>query len=466
MAIELLDVDMAVLGAGSAGSAAAWALAGAGFRVMLLEARALDEAGASWANLVPVWPFSESGVGVPQHPELLEEDRSYTMLSRTGPGRSVVSGDKPFVHIDCRLWMKRIHGMAVDRGVEFRDRVARVEVLMVGDRLTALQVVQRSPDGRESRLEVRARLFVDASGIAGVLRRQVPVMQADCPEPSAQRGELCSGANEICEIVDRPRAREFLVRQDLQPGDTAVWTGVSGGYSTIVAHVRERLDSILITTGAIADGRHGSGIEVLRDFKTRHPWIGRGIFGGAGLIPIRRPYDRLGAPGLVLVGDAACQVFPGHASGIGAGLMAARCLADVMQGRTDPGSEESVWAYQSHYHRGAGAFPGSFDAFRILSVSMSEQDVGNLIGGGLMQESAVRTALGQRMTMPNPREAPVLVQAVLKNPKLAARVGQAAARMGTLAVLYRAHPDKPDRAALKRWSRAVAFASGGTPDVV
>ena len=62
------------------------------------------------------------------------------------------------------------------------------------------------------------------------------------------------------------------------------------------------------------------------------PWLGESISGGSGVIPLRRPYARFTAPGLALVGDAACQVFPAHGSGIGMGLIAGRMLADAVAG--------------------------------------------------------------------------------------------------------------------------------------
>ncbi len=465
MVEERLDADVVVAGAGTAGSNAAWALAGAGFTVLLLEARSFAEAGARWANLVPVWPFEAAGVALPEPPEALEEDRAYTMLSLTGPGRTRMEGNRPCIHVDCRALVERLQSMGRAAGVQGRDCVQRMTLECDASGRPAVLTGERHPaDAAPSRLRVTARLFVDATGTAGHLRRQVPGLAADCPELASN--ERCLGANEVCEVLDPTAARDFMARLGLEPGDAFAWTGVKGGYSTIVCHLRADANSILVTTGSLGDGLHGSGVEVLRDFKARNPWIGRGIFGGSGLIPIRRPYDRLGAPGIALVGDSGCQVFAAHASGIAIGLLAGRCLADSLAGRTDPGAEDAVWAYQSAFLRTHGPMLGAFDAFRRLSVSLSEAEVGDLVGEGFLQESSIRSALGQKLLAPHVvGEGPALARALMRRPALAAKLAATGARGAAAATVYRAFPTHPDRNALRRWSRTVAAALGGSPDV-
>ncbi len=465
MVEERLDADVVVAGAGTAGSHAAWALANAGFRVALVEARRFAEAGARWANLVPVWPFEAAGLANPEPPEALEEDRSYSMLSLTGPGRTVLDRDKPCVHVDCRLLVERLQSLGRLAGVQGLDCLRHMALEFdASGRPTALTADRDPPDAAPSRVRITARLFVDAAGITGPLRRQVPGLAADCPDLA--QDEVCAGANEVCEVADPAAARDFMAGLGLGAGDAFAWTGVRGGYSTIVCHVRADAGTVLITTGSVADGRHGSGVAILKAFKAGHPWIGRGLFGGSGLIPIRRPYDRLCAPGIALVGDSACQVFAAHASGIAIGLLAGRCLADSLAGRQDPGAEESVWAYQSSFLRTHGPMLGAFDAFRRLSVSLSEAEVGDLVGEGFLQASSVRSALGQKLLLPRlVDEGLALARALAHRPGLAAKLAATGARGAAAAALYRAHPAHPDRDALRRWSHGVAAALGGRADV-
>lgn len=465
MGEERIDADVAVVGAGTAGSAAAWALAKAGFRTVVLEGRDLDGAGARWANAVPPWFFDEAGIARPTPPEEQMEERSAVLLSRSGSRRAVMAGGMPYVGVDCRRLVRRLQGMGQDAGVQFLDRVrgAALEFDASGRPLALAARRLRGQDA-ETPLRVTARLFVDASGFGGTLRHQSPVLSADCPDPTPD--ETCSGANQIREVVDPEGARAYLASLGLAPGDTVNWAGVRGGFSTLVIHVRADVRTVLLTTGVTQEADRGTGLDILEQFVAESPWIGRAIFGGTGLIPIRRPYDRLGAPGIALVGDAACQVFPAHASGIGMGLMGARCLVDAVKGRPDPGAEDAVWAYQARFQRTHGPILGGFDAFRRLTVSLSAADVGALVGEGFVTGGSLRLALSQRLVPPNLAvEVPSIAQATIRRPDLAAKLAKAGTRMAAVAAMYRLHPEKPDREALRRWSRAVGTALGGRPDI-
>ncbi|HMV37307.1 MAG TPA: FAD-dependent oxidoreductase, partial [Turneriella sp.] len=62
--------DIAVLGAGPAGSASALFLAQAGFRVALIEKRRFAKAGPSWVNGIYLDSFDEVGLAKPAGEEI------------------------------------------------------------------------------------------------------------------------------------------------------------------------------------------------------------------------------------------------------------------------------------------------------------------------------------------------------------------------------------------------------------
>jgi hypothetical protein len=62
-------------------------------------------------------------------------------------------------------------------------------------------------------------------------------------------------------------------------------------------------------------------------------------------------------------------------------------------------------------------------------------------------------------------EGPALARALMRRPALAAKLAATGARGAAAATVYRAFPTHPDRNALRRWSRTVAAALGGSPDV-
>ena len=57
-----MPYDVAIIGLGTAGSALAFQCARVGLRVLGVDARTFDEAGARWVNGVPAWTFDAASV--------------------------------------------------------------------------------------------------------------------------------------------------------------------------------------------------------------------------------------------------------------------------------------------------------------------------------------------------------------------------------------------------------------------
>jgi flavin-dependent dehydrogenase len=453
--------DAVVVGAGSAGSAAAWMLARDGLRVALVESRPLASAGPSWINAIPRRLFDAAGVPPPEPPERPEGIPSFTILERDGPGRATLD-PAPAAGIDMRRLVDRLHALAAGAGVETFDRASGVSPVLESGRPVGVEFERPAGAGRR-RLRLAGRLLVDASGMAAVLRRAVPALAADCPGPAPR--EVCSAAAEKSAIGDRDGAASFLERHGMRPGATFAWAGLWGGFSTLYVETDVDLRHVNVVTGTIAAGGFGSGLSHLREFRRAQGWIGRRLRAGAGPIPLRRPYSRLAAPGIALVGDAACQVFPAHASGVGYGLLAARTLADAVRGRGDPGGGEAAWAYQSAFHRGPGAALAAFAAFRKMSQSLTCAQVQAVTALGLSGTLAARRAFTQEEPAVSASDVATVLRASLRQPGLAAGMARAGARILALLALSRRYPATPDETALRLWDRAMAAVTGDAPDI-
>ncbi len=453
--MQTRQFDIVVMGAGTAGAAAAAFLAQAGRSVALVDARTLGTAGARWVNGVPPWMFDAAGVERPVAPER----RAVGAFVMTGiRGRARIRLDpSPVWAVDMRLLVARLQAMGSTAGVEAfaPARLGRVD--LADGRPRALSL--RLPEG-EVRLE--ADLFIDASGLSGVLRRQVPLLARDCPAVS--RDHLCTAAQYVYRVADPAGAAAHLAAADVRMGDTLCRAGVSGGYS--IANLTVDHDEVEILTGAIARPPFHSGPALIAALRRSHPWIGDPLFGGASAIPLRRPYDRLGAPGVALLGNAACQVFSAHGSGIGVGLLAARMLADTVAGASDPGDRAVVWSYQAAFHRRLGPLLAAYDLFRRRSQSFDGAEVERLFEAGLLSEDSYRAGLLQRLPVPDVREMAATLRAALRSPLLTARMAPTFARFAPAVALYRRAPDAPDDAALARWSRRVAKVFDEPPDLM
>jgi menaquinone-9 beta-reductase len=420
-----------VVGAGATGAACAAFLAEAGFAVVCLEQRELTHAGARWVNGVPRAAFTQAGVALPVAPEHLGGPSPFHLVV-SGSGGQVLPAltitDHDVIHVDMRGLVARLHDRARRAGVQFRE-----DTIVHGWQGEALATTAGP---------VSARWIVDASGLTGArLLEQAPV----------PRTELCAAAQEVRELADRPGALAFLDRVGAQPGESVGFVGVAGGYSVLNIHIDHELGSVGILTGSIPALGYPSGKAILDRFVAEHPWVGARRFGGAAAIPLRRPYDRLASDRVAVLGDAGCQVFPAHGSGVGAGLLAARSLADTLAAGGSMRDYEVVW------QRKHGALLASFDALRRFTQSLDGAAVARLFASGLAEPELMTSGLNQelpRLSLPSLwRMAPRLGRALFADPRLSRGLVAAGVRSQLVHALYSRYPR--DLRYLPSWSRAV-----------
>ena len=185
------------------------------------------------------------------------------------------------------------------------------------------------------------------------------------------------------------------------------------------------------------------------------PWMARTMCGGGGRIPLRRAYDRFTATGIALVGDAACQVMPGHGSGIGFGLMAGKVLAEAVGDADDPGDADVLWRYQAAYLREFGAILAGYDAIRRMSVRLGSDGVEELFASGIFSPALVLPGLDQKLGMLSPAQTLAAARTLVTRPHLARVVVPALAAMVTARLLYAAYPRTRSDRALRAWSAVV-----------
>ena len=150
---------------------------------------------------------------------------------------------------------------------------------------------------------------------------------------------------------------------------------------------------------------------------------------------------------MALLGDAGCQVFPAHGSGVGAGLVAARMLADTL-GRGAPLRDYEV-AWQRRY----GGMFAFFDVFRRWNQTVDAATLGQAMGLGLVDAETLRAGLDQMMPRPSLRSIVAKVRALLGEPALAGQLATTAARSAAVRALYAAYPRRTDQ--VSAWSRSV-----------
>ena len=110
-----MNVDVAVVGAGSAGAAAALDCARRGMSVVCLEAGPLEQAGACWINGIPGWMFDAAGIPRPTDDELVANPQAHHTFAGWGPERVTVP-EAAFLQVDMRRLVTRLQRSAAEAG--------------------------------------------------------------------------------------------------------------------------------------------------------------------------------------------------------------------------------------------------------------------------------------------------------------------------------------------------------------
>jgi flavin-dependent dehydrogenase len=411
------DFDVIVVGAGTSGAALASMLAESGMRVLCVEKRPLADAGARWINGVPRASFAEAGIPLPGPDESDGKPAVFHLVA--GDGRVRVP-THDVIEVDMRKLVARLQARAVAAGADLRESVS---------------VLGRHDDVLETSAgPLRARFIVDASGMTGARLLD---------QPRVQRDDICAAAQEVREVLDRDAALDYFGTHGVREGEVLGFVGVAGGYSVLNVRLHHGGATIGILTGSIPSLGFRSGKAILDDFVRRHPWVGARVFGGSGPIPLRRAHDRLANDHVALLGDAGCQVFPAHGSGIGAGMVAARLLADTLVRGGSLRDYEVAWQRK---HGGVFAF---FDVFRRWNQTVSEETIGRAMEGGLIDAETLRAGIDQALPRPSLRSVATKARGSIDQPVLAKVV----ARSIAVRALYARYPRRPDRVA--RWARQV-----------
>jgi flavin-dependent dehydrogenase len=212
---------------------------------------------------------------------------------------------------------------------------------------------------------------------------------------------------------------------------------------------------VALLTGSVPAQGFPSGLQILRRFAAEHGWVGPTLFGGSRVIPLRRPRDVIAKEGVALLGDAACQVFPAHGSGIGPGLVAASVLAEELS------AGRGVLGYQLAWMRRWGGLLAAWDLFRRFSQTLSASDIAALMRAGLLDEAGSRDGLDQRFPGLHAHTLPAKLRGVLREPGKVAALAPILLRMAAVRALYARYPADPAR--LAAWSRRAARFCGDDP---
>jgi geranylgeranyl reductase family protein len=338
--------DVAVVGAGPAGSVAAQEIAAAGFRVLLLEEHPQVGQPVHCSGLVTPRTLEAAGVR-----DGIVLNRIYGAIVHTPAGRQITLRDG------------RVHALVIDRcrldqllaqGAQEAGATLQLESRVVG--LEAGKGRSRLLLQRHGRREaVDVGLVIGADGSRSV------VAQALGAEKSHE--SIAAIGGEVAAAPLAPDMVEVFARPDLAPGWFA-WT------IPVEGHV--------LRIGIGSQDRSRSPRRLLQELTTQYSHLRGSSFLRlqGGVIPVA-PLRRVAAPGAMLVGDAAGQVKPTSGGGIYTSILAAKLCAQVAVEALKAGDlrNGALDRYQSLWMRHLGAELLRGRALRRLLLQLSPREV-------------------------------------------------------------------------------------------
>jgi flavin-dependent dehydrogenase len=329
--------DVIVAGAGTAGTYFGWLVAKQGYSVVILEQDTRDRAGSRLEVFHhDCCAFEQSGIPPPDKgsPELIA---TWNAGNAHSPGGLVKKVNHGFHVMRFAPFLHRLHAIAETSGVKLEFSTRVTGFLHEGGVITGVMAERNG-----ERVEFRARLVVDASGIPAILRAALP--------PSHDVETFRLGPDDVMHVVLRyikwtkPDAPHFV--------------GINGW-----AFHKAFCNPCGIQAGAILGiGQPGSfelAEAALTDFLatvTFPPF--EVVKVERGITPYRRPPYSLVGDEFLCLGDSACITKPISGEGISAAWQLCRVAATVAgEALAKPGdvTRERLWEINVRYFRNQGA---------------------------------------------------------------------------------------------------------------
>jgi digeranylgeranylglycerophospholipid reductase len=355
---QQLQADVVGVGAGTSGCYFAWRLAQAGFNIIVIEKRPLEDLGQHLDIFhmdevrfeefgIPV-PTADEGELIGYHPTGLAWSPDLEVSNQVRYAFYVMH--KP-------AFQRRMHRYVREAGGEILDRIEAIGPIIEDGAVVGLQALR---DGEP--LEIRGRITVDASGINSAVRTRLPddFCQANDMENDPIRDE---DTLFVCLEFRDGLGEGYPVGLNFYPFHKA-FCNPSRGLGVIL--------------GIGQPGSYEYAWQKHREWREEYfgdP--GRVLKRLQGKTPYRRsPYSLVGN-GFMVMGDAAFQTKPFSGEGVTSSFTACRIAAEVAAEALRRGdvSRESLWDYNVRYFQDQGAKFASMFVQLPAAAELSQREV-------------------------------------------------------------------------------------------
>jgi digeranylgeranylglycerophospholipid reductase len=431
----LKNFDVIIIGAGSGGCLAAKTIAEAGFEVCLLDRKREEDIGEKvCGDAIGKHHFDNLNLDHPAGDELEQKIDGIKIYSPDMESVFNVRGEG--VHgylVNRQLFGQRLVRVAKDAGATLLDST------LVSDPIIKKQYVigvsaKELKTGKK--FELSAQVVVDASGYSAVLRKKLPPEIGIKTEVNNEDVVICyREIREVKDEVDDPSFCEIYLNLQRVPG----------GYYWIFPKSPTKVN---VGLGVAMTKGFPNPKKLFNDLILPMPLFkgSHALSGGGGHVPTRRPLSVMVGNGIVLVGDAACQVNPIHGGGIGSSMMGGAKAGEVIvKGlETADVSREGLWSYNGKYMEVYGAKQAGLDVFRMLLQRLTNNELNYGMEHHLItDEDLLKTSLGEDVKL-NITEKTRRVFKGIGSLSLLKKLNATVKLMKEIKSLHRNYPSSPE----------------------
>jgi digeranylgeranylglycerophospholipid reductase len=431
----LKKFDVVVVGAGTGGCLTAKTLAKAGFKVCMIDRKEEKKIGDKvCGDAIGKHHFENIGIAHPSGAELNQKIEGIKVYSPDMKTEVNVKGEG--VHgylVDRLLFGQRLLNEAKEAKSVLLDQIAVTQPLIKNGYVVGVSVKDLKTD---EIMDIVAKVVVDASGFSAVLRKKLPLEFGIEREVKDEDVEICY--REIRKLKEPIDDIGFCkIYLDLQK--------VPGGYYWLFPK-----SSTIINVGLGVAMKKGfpNPKDLYNELIMSMPLFKGSILltGGGGLVPTRKPISPMVGNGIVIIGDAACQVNPIHGGGIGSSMMGGVRAAEIIIKALKKGdfSREVLWPYTGIFMKEYGAKQAGLDLFRMLLQRLSNDEMNYGMSHHLItDDDLLKASMGEDLKL-NVTEKTSRLFKGLGCLSLLKKLNSTAKLMKEVKELYKNYPDSPE----------------------
>jgi digeranylgeranylglycerophospholipid reductase len=369
--MRLLSCDIAVVGAGPAGSLAAMAAAEKGAEVILLEEHPNVGVPVMCAEGLSLNGLKNAGIK-PTSEIVSQQIRGARVYAPNGRYLELTSKNWIGYNVNRDVFDRTLGERAVEAGAKLMTDTRATGVITKNGPVAGIRAVSRGEP-----IEIKAAVVVGADGYASTVRKTAGLGRWYPDVVSCAQFKLGNLSLEEYDV------NEFKLGSKIAPGAYAWVFPKSPEVANVGLGVR-RIHKM-------------PAVAYLRRFVNSDPRFRDAeiIMVNGGITPVSGVVDKIVDDGLILVGDAAGQLIPCTGSGVHAGVVAGRMAGEIAAEAVKIGDvsasrlSEYQWRFDTAWGkriRDSGKIVRMLDKFtdedlNILAEVLTNEDVLNMANG-------------------------------------------------------------------------------------